>query len=250
MQLNSFIIFDEVTRGFAEHRAKESIDFNIRVQLSLAQEKINAIVNINQEFSTSDIPRNVEFNVKESISLGSIVIPRNSILTAELLEVQTERRWHKSGFMVCKILSYKYGKKGKNVDLSEKNIYLAVRKYEEIDGKKAAIIGTELVVAQAAGFFIPGIDIAYYFTKGAIMREKYKNWFKSGVSNAYDNSVFWFWLKGKPIDLEEDETVSLKSIDEKRAYKLKSQIEKRKAKKNKKSHSRLKSNDVNCSLEH
>ena len=42
MQLNSFIIFDEITKGLALNKKKKAIDFNIRMQLMLAQEKINS----------------------------------------------------------------------------------------------------------------------------------------------------------------------------------------------------------------
>ena len=46
MQLNSFIIFDEIAKGLAEHKNKNAIDFNIRMQLLLAQEKMNSAFNI------------------------------------------------------------------------------------------------------------------------------------------------------------------------------------------------------------
>ena len=115
------------------------------------------------------------------------------------------------------------------INLEDKEIYLTARKFEPIDPKEAVIIGTELAAAFSASYFIPGIDIAYFFTKGAILRKKHPNWFRAGVSNVYDNSICWFWLKGKPVELAENADVSLKGIDKERAYKLKSQIEKRKA---------------------
>ena len=48
MQLNSYIIFDEISKGFAENKNKKNIDFNIRTQLSLAQEKINAASDVEE----------------------------------------------------------------------------------------------------------------------------------------------------------------------------------------------------------
>ena len=195
-----------------------------------AKDKLNAIVNINQEFSLSEIPDEIEFITVKNISADDYSIPADSVITAEVLEAQKERRWHKSGFIVLKAKYYET-KNSEKINLENKNLYLIARKYEKIKGKDVAIHGTETVLSLAASFFVPGIDIAYFFTKGAITKEKNPNWFKSGVSNAYDNSIFWFWLKGKPIELEEDETVKLKEIKEKRAYKLKSQIQRRKMKK-------------------
>ena len=48
MQLNSYIIFDEISKGISEHKNKNNIEFNIRTQLSLAQEKINSASNVEE----------------------------------------------------------------------------------------------------------------------------------------------------------------------------------------------------------
>ena len=48
MQLNSFIIFDEIKKGLAANKKKNTIDFNIRMQLLLAQEKINSSAQIEE----------------------------------------------------------------------------------------------------------------------------------------------------------------------------------------------------------
>lgn len=94
------------------------------------------------------------------------------------------------------------------VDMSERNIYLIARKYEKIDGKDAAKTGAKLTLSTAAGLIIPGIDIAYYFTKGVIQNTKADTRFKSGVHNAYDNSIMWFFLKGKSIALNEGDMIT------------------------------------------
>ena len=60
-----------------------------------------------------------------------------------------------------------------------------------------------------------------------INKQEGKSRFKSGVSNAYENSIFWFWLKGKPIDLEADVSICFKEITKEKAQKLTKQINKR-----------------------
>ena len=132
--------------------------------------------------------------------------------------------------------TYLVNEESETVDISDKNIYLIAKKYEAVNKKDAAILTSELVLTQAASIvgscfiiFAP-VDIVYFFTKGSITKEKDPNWFKSGVSCAYDNSICWFWLKGKPLDLKENDSVKLKSVKEKRALKLTKQIEKRNAK--------------------
>lgn len=48
MQLNSYIVFDEITRGLNENRAKKSIIFNIEKQLSDVQEKIDSKMSVEE----------------------------------------------------------------------------------------------------------------------------------------------------------------------------------------------------------
>ena len=73
------------------------------------------------------------------------------------------------------------------------------------------------------------LDIGYFFAKGAILRKKDKNWFKAGVKNAYDNSIFWFPQKGKPIELTDNDQVQIKDIKSEKVEKLAEKIDKRNA---------------------
>ncbi len=212
----------------------------------ISKENIKALAKIQHEFNTSDTPQNVLIKNKEEVKIADdIIIPPESTVVLEFVQVQKERRWHKSGFIISKLKGYYKENEKDFVDLSENNIYFAARKYEELNKKDAAILTTELILTQAASIvgscfivFAP-VDIAYFFTKGAIQREKNPNWFKAGVSCAYDNSIFWFWLKGKPIDLQEDETVKIKEIKEKKALKLKRKIDKKIAKQEQKAKKKM-----------
>lgn len=210
------------------------IVFSLTFAPVLAKENFKMYGNINEEFSTSNIPNEVRIKTTEDNNLpDGTLIPADSTLTFKIMQVQKERRWHKSGYILCKLIDYTPDLETTPIDLSDKNIYLAIRKYEAIEGKEAAILTTEIILTQAAGivgscfiFFAP-VDIAYFFTKGAIRREKHHNWFKAGVHDAYDNSIFWFCLKGKPIELAESAPVKIQSLSEKKALKLNDQIAKR-----------------------
>jgi len=242
--------------------------FNLIFSPAFARETFKAFGSVDREFSTKKIPSEIVVRIDEDNKLpDGTIIPAGSSIICNIMQVQLERRWHKSGYILCKLKGYIPGvedgavateetkeetvtkdktasvgdvaksvaieKVSSIVDLSDKNIYMTVRKYENIDGKDAAILTTEIVVTQAAGivgscfiFFAP-VDIAYFFTKGAIRREKHHNWFKAGVYDAYDNSIFWFGLKGKPIDLEAADKVKIQTISEKKANKLSPKIAKR-----------------------
>ncbi|MEE3348905.1 MAG: hypothetical protein VZR09_02595 [Candidatus Gastranaerophilaceae bacterium] len=204
------------------------IVFGISISTANAANDIKFVAKINQDFSTQSLPEEVNFKtIKKMTILDKIEIPQRSIITAQTIQAQKERRWHKSGYILCKLKSYTTETDNKPIDISDNEIYMIVRKYEPVNKKEVAIVGTEILLAQAASFFAPGVDILYFFTKGAIQRKKNPHWFKAGVSNAYDNSICWFWLKGKPIEIEEGQLISIKDIKEKKVYKLKEQIEKR-----------------------
>ena len=203
--------------------------FSIITSPAFAKEKVRIISNLSDNFSVTEMPDEIHFKTPKKVTIQNVTIPQRSIVTAQTIQAQKERRWHKSGYILCKVTNY-LTEYDELIDVSDKDIYLVARKYEPVNKKAATILATEIILAQAAAVFAPGVDILYFFTKGAIIREKHYNWFKAGVSNAYDNSICWFWLKGKPIDLEKDDQIQIKQIKEEKVFKLKDQIEKRKAK--------------------
>ena len=203
--------------------------FLVTLSPAFAKEKVRIISNLSDSFSVTEMPDEIHFKTPKKVTIQNVTIPQRSIVTAQTIQAQKERRWHKSGYILCRVINY-LTEYDELVDVSDKDIYLIARKYEPVNKKDATILATEILLTQAASFFAPGVDILYFFTKGAIIREKHYNWFKAGVSNAYDNSICWFWLKGKPIDIEKEDQIQIKQIKEEKVYKLKSQIEKRKEK--------------------
>ena len=203
----------------------------------LAADKIKFYADMQTEFSDLLQPEEVEFLIPEDVIINEeITIPAGAAVKAGILQSQKERRWHKSGFFVCRLISYSVDEE-EPVDLTEHEIHFVARKYEAINKKDASILGAEIILTQAASivgscfiFFAP-VDIAYFFTKGAISKKKHPNWFRSGVMEAYDNSIFWFQLKGKPIELAEGDEIKLKSVTKEKAEKMTAKISKRKAKK-------------------
>ena len=48
MQLNSFIVFDEVKKGVSSNKNKRTIKFNIEKQMSEIQEKMNSKISLEE----------------------------------------------------------------------------------------------------------------------------------------------------------------------------------------------------------
>ena len=188
---------------------------------------------VNEEFSIKyqDLPDEITFTTTQAKTIPNVIsIPENSLIKLKILKAQRELRWHKGGLILCKLVSYTpLDVSDIPIDVSDKDIYLTVRKHEDIDKKEAWILGTEIVVTQGAALFAPGVDIGYFFIKGAIQRKKHPHWFKAGVRNAYDNSIFWFPQKGKPIEIGSDDQVQIKDISQKKAEKLSKKIDERNA---------------------
>ena len=154
------------------------------------------------------INKYIEFKTTTTIEFDeNFTIPVDSTITVLFESSTKEKRFHKSGYFNCKLV--KYTQDNKVIDARSKNMEIIGRRYDKIDKKEAAKTGAELATTTVAGFIIPGIDIAYYFVKGALQNEKAETRFKSGVHNAYDNSVFWIFQKGKPIKFEKGDTVTL-----------------------------------------
>lgn len=199
---------------------------------TFAKSNIKMRADVAEEFTVKnqELPDEISFKITKSKTIPDVIsIPENSIINLKVIRAQRELRWHKGGLILCKLVSYTPEDCDVPIDISDKELYLTVRKYEPIDKKEAWILETEIVVMQGASFFAPGVDIGYFFLKGAIQRQKHPNWFKAGVRNAYDNSIFWFPQKGKPIELTDGDQVEIKDIKTKKVDKLVQKIDKRNA---------------------
>ena len=203
------------------------------VSSCFAKTNMKMRADVNEEFSIKyqDLPDEISFTTTQAKTIPNVIsIPENSLVKLKILKAQRELRWHKGGLILCKLESYTpLDISNTPIDVSDKDIYLTVRKHEDIDKKEAWILGTEIVVMQGAALFAPGADIGYFFIKGAIQRKKHPHWFKAGVRNAYDNSIFWFPQKGKSIELGSDDQVQIKDISQKKAEKLSKKIDERNA---------------------
>ena len=186
---------------------------------------------VQQQINNEEMPQGISFVAQTELKLsnGEIIIPKDSVVYAYIINTQGERRWHKSGFIICKLKGYTVSETQEDfVDIEKNEIYMVARKYAPTDKKEVAKTAVEVSATTAAGFIIPGVDIVYYFTKGMIRKQEGKTRFKSGISTAYENSIFWFWLKGKPIDIEENALISFVEINKEKAEKLNNRIEMRK----------------------
>lgn len=204
--------------------------FNFILSPVLAKDNIKMLADVNSDFNLhfQEIPKEISFVVAKAKSVPDVItIPEDSIVTVDVLEAEIERRWHKSGVIIGKIRCYYPEGIEEPIDVSDKDLYVLIRKHEPLNKKEAWILGTELFVMSGASFFAPGVDVGYFFMKGMITKGYHPNRFISGVHSAYENSICWFWLKGKPIDLNSESLATAKGISKKKAEKMVVKVEKR-----------------------
>ena len=152
------------------------------------------------DFATHEnINNTVKFIPLTDVEYGGTTLKKGSTVTVRVDDIQREKRFHRNAFFMFTPVKVTDG--NGYISLEDCGLHGMARRFDKLDKKDATLTGVEIVTATAAGFFLPGIDIAYYFTKGAIQNKKSTNRFKSGVSNAYDNSILWLILKGKRLNL-------------------------------------------------
>lgn len=182
----------------------------IFIQPSFAQEKTKIIGQIKTDFTVETIGKYISIYMNTPYKIDdNLKIPKGSIVNIYIENTSKEKRFHKSGFFIGKLIDYTTPIENKKNIIEDRNILVVGRKYEEMNATDIARTGTEFTITTIAGFVIPGSDIAYYFTKGAIINDTGKR-FKSGVHCAYDNSILWLILKGKPINLQKGDYIILK----------------------------------------
>ena len=208
----------------------------------MAKNNIKMLADMNTKFDlhSQDLPEEITFVVAETKTIPDIItIPEDSLVTVEVINAEVERRWHKSGLVIGRIKSYQPDGVENPIDVTDRGIYLILRKYVPVNVKEAWIIGTEIVVMTGASFFAPGVDVGYFFLKGLVLGTYHPNRFISGVHCLYENSICWFWLKGKPMELSENDLATAKGISEEKAKKLITKIEKRNVKREIKSYKKI-----------
>lgn len=151
------------------------------------------------------------FKLSEPLLLDDFKeLPAESIVNLNVFDVRSEKRFHKSGYFRGCLINYQIPAETEVYILEGEQVCFLGKKYQAIDKVDAAVNTAEFAAATTAGFMIPGSDIIYYFTKGAIQNKKGPNRLKSGVINAYDNSIFWVIKKGEPINLKNGDEVILR----------------------------------------
>lgn len=182
-----------------------------------ASEKVKLRASIMQDLGVEAVGKDISFKLTTPFKVDDkLTLSEGTKVVVHVYHVKSERRFHKSGFFKCVLLNYTLEGSNTPVNLVDKNIYFVCRRYDKIDPYDATVTSVGVTASTIAGIFLPGVDTVYYFLKGATQDTEDANWFKAGVHNAYDNSILWFFEKGKPINLQPGDNVVLTSFSHKK----------------------------------
>ena len=153
-----------------------------------------------EDFRTDSPNETIDVRVIDATELGKYTMPVNTILHSQVLQIIDPKRGKRSASFYVKPLSYTvndtvypieeemYGKYSKVVLTKEEVKKLP---YGKMIKNGALLVGS---------YFVKGLSIGVSFVEGFAKNEK-DNRFKSGVTNAYEESPISLVEKGNQLEI-------------------------------------------------
>ena len=153
-----------------------------------------------EDFRTDSPNETIDVRVIDATELGKYTMPVNTILHSQVLQTIDPKRGKRSAIFYVKPLSYTvndtvypieeemYGKYSKVVLTKEEVKKLP---YGKMIKNGALLVGS---------YFVKGLSIGVSFVEGFAKNEK-DNRFKSGVTNAYEESPISLVEKGNQLEI-------------------------------------------------
>src|SRR5574344_563197 len=175
---------------------------------SKAKESTKIKASMLQTLTIDTNTNDISFKINEPLILNEVEIPSGSTVNIHIDKIQKEKHFHKNGYFIFHISSYTIENTDTTIDLSDKKLYFVARKYYKIKKGEATFTSAEFGATTAASWFVPGVDLVYYFIKGAIQNQKGYNRIESGVGCAYENFLpIWLFQKGRHLELNNGDNI-------------------------------------------
>ena len=172
----------------------------IFLQISVCHAASQLRVMSMEDFRTDSPKETIDVRVIDATELGKYTMPVNTILHSQVLQIIDPKRGKRSASFYVKPLSYTvndtvypieeemYGKYSKVVLTKEEVKKLP---YGKMIKNGALLVGS---------YFVKGLSIGVSFIEGFAKNEK-DNRFKSGVTNAYEESPISLVEKGNQLEI-------------------------------------------------
>ncbi len=149
--------------------------------------------------------------MKEMEYKNGIYLKENSVIKAKVVKVIDAKRAKRDAYFVIKPLSYTDPTVGKTYNVQNLDVEAKVVGYKPFDAAETA----KKAGVSVANFFVQGFSTAYHFGDGFIHPVAGKGRFKSGVQNAYDNSILSYIEEGNALKVRSGDCLALKFYETK-----------------------------------
>ena len=153
------------------------------------------------EFKTDKPAKSIDVRVLEASPLGHYYLEPASILHCQVLKIVDPKRGKRSAVFFVKPEYYIYNYQTTQI---EEEMYGKYSKFV-LSKEELKKIPPFTVMKNAAllvgNYFVKGLSIAYSFGEGFIKNEQ-DNRFKSGVTNAYEESPLSLVQEGEQLDIK------------------------------------------------
>ena len=151
-------------------------------------------------FNSNKPPKAIRFITLESEYVDNFgLIQKNSLITADIFSVKSEKRLKRDAQLLLKVKSIKNPETIKKANMSLENLYA---KYVEPKDKKEMAKNAALT---AGNFFVKGLSISYKAVEGAVKNEE-GNVLKSTGVAIYKSSPLSYIEEGEPLIIKKGET--------------------------------------------
>ena len=151
-------------------------------------------------FDSNNPPKTIRFITLEDNYIENFgLIPKKSLITADIFNIQEEKRLKRDAQLLLKVKSIQNSKKTLKSNMSLENLYA---KYVEPKDKKEMAKNAALT---AGNFFVKGLSISYKAVEGAVKNEE-GNVLKSTGVAIYKSSPLSYIEEGEPLIIKKGET--------------------------------------------
>ena len=166
--------------------------------------------------TTQKMPKYLTLKVPaQMLSGGDVQLQNESLIRVKILEVSPAKRGKRDGYVVTKLIAYSIpALENQAVDVSDKNIELKIKRYQEKDFKGLAQTAATTVVSHVAG--IPFLNQGVAVVKGAVKPKEGTSRVKSAGVSLYESTPFAYFNKGKNLEvgIGEKLTLTVRTVDE------------------------------------
>ena len=175
--------------------------FSLFLSFSACQAAVQMKVVAMEEFQTENPGETIKVKVLNPYTLGEYNISTNSVLDCQVLSITDPKRGKRNATFFVKPLSYT----SDGVITYIKDDYYGKYSTFVLSKEEIKEIPPGKVIKSAAmtvgNYFVKGLSTGVAFVQGFAKNEK-NNRFKSGVSNAYEKSIFSYISEGQQLDIK------------------------------------------------